>query len=306
VGAVLPNFANWIVKPAIITACLCSGFIHCGEALANTPNFPTLTGRVVDSAGILDTATTSSVEAKLAAHENETSNQIVVVTVSSLEGYDIADYGIRLARHWGIGTAEKNNGAVLLVAAKDRKVRIEVGYGLEGSLTDSLSGQIIRQQILPAFRKGNYAHGVESGVTAILQAIAGEYKAEARSNKTNAERYAPIAIPFFFVFLVGGQSFAQRKGHKNIARALIPGGFGGLFALLFSKSVFIAIATAVVGFSFIYYLNRNHGDKINSNKQRDQRTNRNDYTSSHHRGSSGGGFSGGGGGFGGGGASGGW
>src|SRR5262249_29810138 len=127
------------------------------------PKFPALTGRVVDDANILSAATRSDLDAKLASLEASNSRQLVVVTVPSLQGYDISDFGYQLGRAWGIGQAKLNNGAILLVAPTEHKVRIEVGYGLEPVLTDAFSEVVIQTEIVPKFRKGDYDGGVEGG-----------------------------------------------------------------------------------------------------------------------------------------------
>ena len=145
--------------------------------------FPQLTGRVVDEAGILDPATRSALEQKLAEFEAKTTGQIVVVIPKSLEGTSIEDYGYQLGRHWGIGQKEKNSGALLIVAPNERKVRIEVGYGLEGTLTDAVSRLIIENSILPRFRANDFAGGVRRGVDDMIQAVSvdpEEWKARAR------------------------------------------------------------------------------------------------------------------------------
>src|SRR5277367_6273951 len=133
------------------------------------PQFPALTGRVVDGANILSDATKSDLNAKLAALETKTSRQLIVVTLPSLQGYEISDYGYQLGRAWGIGQKQLNNGVLLIVAPTEHKVRIEVGYGLEPILTDALSEVIIQTQILPKFRAGDFNGGVEAGVTALVQ-----------------------------------------------------------------------------------------------------------------------------------------
>lgn len=120
------------------------------------PDFPKLTGRVVDNANLLTTSQKQTLTSTLKQQEDETSNQIVVVTLDSLNGYDIADYGYQLGRYWKIGQKDKNNGVLLIVSLKDRKLRIEVGYGLEGALTDKISHEIIEYTIKPEFKKGNY------------------------------------------------------------------------------------------------------------------------------------------------------
>src|SRR5215469_14630157 len=113
------------------------------------PTFPALTGRVVDDANILSDNTKSQLTQMLAQEEKQTTNQIVVVTLKSLQGYEIADYGYQLGRAWGIGQKKKDNGALIIVAPSEHKARIEVGYGLEGTLTDAASKVIIDRYMLP-------------------------------------------------------------------------------------------------------------------------------------------------------------
>ena len=123
--------------------------LGCAVAQAAEPSFPALTGRVVDQAGILDAGVEARIDGKLQDLEQKTTTQLVVVTLRSLQGYDIADYGYRLGRHWGIGQRGKNNGAILIVAPNERRVRIEVGYGLEGTLTDAICQLIIDNANFP-------------------------------------------------------------------------------------------------------------------------------------------------------------
>jgi uncharacterized protein len=143
-------------------------------ALAADPSFPELTGRVVDDAGLLSGTDKAQLEADLKALEDKSSDQVVVVTVPSLQGYPVEEYGYRLGRHWGIGTAKLNNGVLLIVAPNERKVRIEVGRGLEPILTDALSKIIIENGILPNFRTGDYAAGIKDGVRDITLALTGD------------------------------------------------------------------------------------------------------------------------------------
>ncbi len=148
-------------------------------------DFPVLSGRVVDTAGMMTRAQAEALQARLAAHEASSSDQIVVATVPNLQGYEIADFANRLARHWGIGREGENNGVVLLVARDERQVRIEVGYGLEGTLTDALSRIVIENDILPRFRSGDFAGGIDAGadaVVAILSGNADEVRARAERN----------------------------------------------------------------------------------------------------------------------------
>ena len=126
------------------------------------PTFPPLTGRVVDAANLLDPADEEApLTGDLKALEQKSSDQVVVVTLPSLQGYAIEDYGYQLGRHWGIGTKQLSNGMLLIVAPNERKVRIEVGRGLEPILTDALSKIIIENAILPRFRAGDFAGGIE-------------------------------------------------------------------------------------------------------------------------------------------------
>src|ERR1700685_1940143 len=140
-------------------------------ALAAGPTFPPLTGRVMDNANVISDATEFDLTNKLAALEAKTSRQLVVVTLPSLQGYEISDYGYQLGRAWGIGQAKLNNGVVFIIAPTEHKARIEVGYGLEPILTDALSEVILQSVVLPKFRTGDYDGGVEAGVDALIQQL---------------------------------------------------------------------------------------------------------------------------------------
>lgn len=144
-------------------------------AQAAEPRFPALSGRVVDEAGIIKPDDKRALETELAALETKSSDQLVVVTLKSLQGYEIEDFGYRLGRHWGIGQAGgKNNGIILIVAPNERRVRIEVGRGLEPIMTDALSRLIIENRILPAFRRGEFSLGVVIGARDIRDALTGD------------------------------------------------------------------------------------------------------------------------------------
>jgi len=133
--------------------------------------FPELTGRVVDAAGILSPEAKQKIETKEKELEEKSGIQLVVATVPSLQGADIETFGYQLGRHWKLGEAKKNNGVLFLIAPKDRKVRIDVGYGLEGTLTDALSKVIIATVVTPNFKKGDFNAGVERGVDAIVEVL---------------------------------------------------------------------------------------------------------------------------------------
>jgi len=172
--------------------------------LALAQSFPALTGRVVDAANLLKPEERTALETKLKAHEDKTSDQVVVATVPSLEGYEVEDYANRLFRHWQLGQKDKNNGVLLLVAPKERKVRIEVGYGLEGALTDALSKVIITTAVAPQFQKGDFAGGIDAGVDAILSILTGdaeEWQRRAQVREDESESIDPWVAIVVMVFL---------------------------------------------------------------------------------------------------------
>jgi uncharacterized protein len=176
--------------------------ILASPAFAGDPKFPPLTGRVVDDAGVLSASTQSELTAMLAAHERATGQQVVVVTLDSLQGYSIEDYGYQLGRHWGIGQKGKNTGALLIVAPKEHKVRIEVGYGLEGTLTDAISRTIIESYILPSFKRGDFNAGVVAGTTSILKVLGGDGGAEASPESIATVDSSNVALGLFTLFFL--------------------------------------------------------------------------------------------------------
>ena len=200
---------------------------------ASAQTFPKLTGRVVDQANLLDAGQEAALTAKLVALEAQSQRQLVVATISDLEGYDDSDYGYRLGRAWGIGDKERNDGLLLLVAPNDRKVRIEVGYGLEGIMTDALSHRIIQDRILPAFKANNYPGGINAGVDSIvtqlqlppeeaskIAAAAGQQR-RGQSNDGSIGGLIPLIFIFFFFVLPVIMSVA--RGGKKHRRS----GYGG-------------------------------------------------------------------------------
>ncbi len=267
------------------------------------PQFPELSGRVVDNAGLLSTETASRLTTFLAGHESETSNQVVVVTLPSLNGYEISDYSYQLGRHWQIGQAEKGNGVLLVVAQEERKIRIEVGYGLEGALTDALSSQIIRNEISPLFKQAKFDEGIDAGVTAILQAIQGEYTPSENDGLAAGQGFERV-VPFIMFGGVLGQIFLapflrKKKGVRGITSGVVGVG-AGLVGGFFLQSLLLGLLAGVGAavFSYIFFGGGGSGGTRGGRS----------YGSGSSWGgsSSGGGFSGGGGSFGGGGASGGW
>jgi uncharacterized protein len=154
----------------------------CGStppAEATGPEFPALTGRIVDEADLLPPAQERQLAAESAALEREVGPQYVIVTLPSLQGYPILEYGVGLGREWGIGSGERNDGIILLVAANERQVRIEVGRGLERRVTDPYAARVLEEQIMPRFREGDMAGGIVAGSQALI--------ARLRSRQSEAE-----------------------------------------------------------------------------------------------------------------------
>ena len=190
--------------------------------------FPALTGQVVDEANILSASVEKEISTVLAAHEVETSNQVVVATVQSLDGRDIAEYGVELGRRWQIGQEGRDNGVILLVAPNERKVRIEVGYGLEGALPDAIAANIVHRVILPRFREGNYKSGIREGVSAILDAIKGEYEPRTTVRKRSRGHFGYFVLfPLFLIFfptMLFRMFRRGRRGTGGLGTALLMGG----------------------------------------------------------------------------------
>ena len=166
-------------------------------AIAVGQDVPELTGRVVDLAGILSPTTESTITSILKSHEDSTSNQVAVLTINSLAGEAIGTYSLRVARSWGLGTAELNNGVLLLVAVYDREMRIEVGLGLEGVLTDSRASRIIRGEMRSYFQQGNYDAGVLTAVQNITGVLEGTYDPP----ESNVMGDVPIWFGLIFLFI---------------------------------------------------------------------------------------------------------
>jgi len=203
-----------------------------GAALA-AANFPPLTGRVVDAAGVLSPVAKADLERKLAALEQKSGIQLVVATVPSLGGEEIEPYANALFRAWRLGEAKKNNGVLLLIAPKERRVRIEVGYGLEGTLTDAVSSLIIANAMAPRFKAGDFDGGVARGVDDIITALttdSAEWKpkpADVRAERDASllDSLAPLLVFLFILFVL---SRLRRRGGGNVV--FMPMGMGGGFS----------------------------------------------------------------------------
>ena len=172
---------------------------------AQAQNFPALTGPVVDAANILPPESEARLTQKLVGLKAQSQREVTVVTLASLEGYDIADYGNRLLRHWQLGDKARNDGAILIIAPNERKLRVEVGYGLEPVLTDGLSFLIINRQIVPKFKAGDMPAGIEAGTDAIIQQLtlpADQAQQIAAKADANARSASGNIQPEFFIWLI--------------------------------------------------------------------------------------------------------
>lgn len=266
---------------------------------------PPLSARVNDYAALLSPSTVSQLEGSLRTFEADQSTQIVVLTIPSLEGEVFEEFSIRVAEQWKIGRKGLDNGVILVIARDERKLRIEVGYGLEGRLTDLVSGRIIRDVITPRFKQGDFDQGVIDGVTAMMAAVKGEFSADAgrqsapphasgegflimlaviiifigkalRRNRPLAAAVGGVAAPLLGLAILGAKWL--------IIAALIPLGIaGGLIAAIIAATT----GSSGIGRRSSHYFSGFGGFGGSG-------------------GGFGGGFSGGGGGFGGGGSSGGW
>lgn len=167
--------------------------------LMAAPTFPSLTGRVVDNANLLSEAQEAALVEQLSALETKTSDQLVVVTLPDLQGYTIEDFGYQLGRHWAIGQKDKNNGVLLIVAPQERKVRIEVGYGLEGTLTDALTRTIIETAIIPRFKAGDMPGGIAAAVSDIVTVLSGDAEAVANRAVGDTDTSEKWLIGLFFL-----------------------------------------------------------------------------------------------------------
>lgn len=207
---------NWLRNLFVFVALLLTVFAV-ADANAQDAVKPAqaLTGRVVDAAGIIDPTARQQLTQKLADFEAKSSDQVVVVTVPSLNGEDIETYSNRLFRAWALGQKQENNGILLVVAPNDRKVRIEVGYGLEGTMTDALSSVIINGTIIPAFRTGDYSGGVVQGVDGILSVLSGDAaelearaKRNVQSSSDDIDWVFVVFITFWCLIFFGGFGMA--------------------------------------------------------------------------------------------------
>lgn len=279
----------------------------CSVSVAWSLAVPPLKGLVNDYGKMLSPTTTAQLESVLKNLETSDSTQIVVLTIPSLEGDSLEDFSIRVVDSWKIGQKGLDNGALLLIARDDRKIRIEVGYGLEGVLTDLVAGQIIRNNITPYFRNGNIDQGTISGVTAMIAAVKGEYNAAAAAptgHQAKSNDTAGLIASLFFIFFFFGSIFKNNKLFASLLGGAISPLMGLVFFGLSGLALMSLIPVGAIGGLIASILASSSGSG------RSGRGSGGIYMGGGggFGGSSGGfgGFSGGGGGFGGGGASGGW
>ncbi len=280
---------------------------------------PPLHARVNDLAGMLSPETAQALEQRLAAFEQETGHQIAVLTIPSLEGDAIEDFTIRVAEAWKIGKKGFDNGAILVIAQKDKKLRIEVGYGLEGVMPDAIASRIIREVIVPRFRGGDFSGGVVAGVGAILQVTKGEplpESARATNRQGSSRGTSLVTVLMLTAMLALFIGMTQRR----LFGGIFGGSAAGLAAALGSSAgIGLALGLALALGAVLGAIGSSLGPGSSANQWTgNSRSRRGGWGGGIFPGGfggggfsgggfgGGGGFSGGGGGFGGGGASGGW
>ena len=200
-------------------------FLFASSLLAFSQEFPAKPNRLVnDYTGTFSEAQVQHLERKLVAFDDSTSTQIAVVVIRSVGGYDISDYGVRLAQNWGIGGAENDNGILLLVALGDRRVTIQTGYGVEGAVPDAIAYRIIENEIKPAFRQEDYFTGVDRATDALMAYTKGEYTAPKRANSD----HSGVPIVFLLIIIViivvivgkiggGGDNNGEVMGRRGVS-----------------------------------------------------------------------------------------
>lgn len=224
-------------------------FFGQAQNVIDPPNPPKL---VNDYAGVLSKEQVAILEEKLVALDDSTSNQIAIVILKTLEGYEVQEYANKLFRKWGIGNKKTNNGVLILASIDDRKIWIEVGYGLEGAIPDVTASSIYRNEIVPEFKEQNYFRGLDNAINALSKAAVGEYKTKRNKPSGGGGSSGSSILTFIFVVIVvflilgaggrggGGRGggMMSRRGAANVAEALIwssllggnnrgGGGFGG-------------------------------------------------------------------------------
>jgi len=302
-------------KRLALAAALIAVFLLTAPAAAK--EVPFLSGRINDLAGMIPADTAGRIESKLAAFEDETGAQIAVLTIDSLEGDALEDYSMRVVETWKLGRAERDDGLLLLIARDDRKMRIEVGYGLEGRLTDLQSGRILNEILRPEFREGRFGEGIEQGVDAIIGTIQGddplpELTAVSESpmaDESLIARLGFLAIPAFVIGIFSFTAlFSKGGGSFFLYLFLMPFYFAFPSAVFGVRGGLIALGAWFVGYPIVKILLRYTaaGRRFSDAHPTWTSSSGGGWSSGGSSWSGGGGFSGGGGSFGGGGASSSW
>lgn len=219
----------------------CAGLSTRAQRSDEFPPVPNPPRLVNDLAGVMSRDEVALLEKKALAFEDSTSNQITIVTIPSIGIYDVADYATKLGNRWGIGKVSRNNGVLILVAINEHRMNISVGKGLEGALTDLVSGRIIRNEMAPPFREGKYYRGLDRALDAVAAATRGEYKADPKQGGRQAGRSVGLIV-FIIILIIfaiirrsgggGGGQYMSRRGWGGFGGGFLTGsmmgrGFGG-------------------------------------------------------------------------------
>lgn len=219
---------------------------------------------VNDFAGVLNPAEKSSLETRLSSFAASTTNEISVVTIPNLGGDYIENYALKLFEEWGIGTQKNNNGVLLLLSVEDRQMRIEVGYGLEGALPDSVSDRIIRNEMVPSLQEGNYGQAIGRGVEAIIAATAGEYTAASEMSEVSADSIMPF---LFFGFVVIQWLFAILARTKSwwlggVVGVIIGAIASSFFGLWMSLGLGLTLGLTFLGLLLDFFISRAYRESV--------------------------------------------
>lgn len=233
-----------------------------GVALWAAPTFPELTGRVVDQAGLLTPDQERSLTELSKSIEDNSTVQVVVVTLKSLEGYDIADYGYQLGRYWKIGQKGKDNGLLIIIAPHDHKVRIEVGYGLEGEMTDAQANDLILSKMVPRFKQKDVYGGIKDVMDGIKDILAHEYTVEDQKKSEHHNRFYWIAvafIPFMIMALRSKRHESEKQKHsvKKFLFSSILGGMSGTLIWFLSHLLLLSGIVGMIVFIVTYFADKN-------------------------------------------------
>lgn len=263
---------------------------------------PALAARVTDQTGTFSPADQAALETKLAALETRKGAQIAVLVVATTEPETIEQYGLRVAEAWKLGRKGVDDGAILIVAKDDRKLRIEVGYGLEGAMPDAIAKRIIREDIAPLFRAGDYVGGINAGVDRMIAVADGEALPPPRASRgaSGSSKHPPFELLFIAFFVIWGVMSAVKRALGTGLASIGVGGIVGVIAALLLASIVAGVVVAVVAAIFAAIAWSSGGGRGGGFGGGLGGFGGGGF------GGGGGGFSGGGGGFGGGGASGDW